>query len=428
MLGEFGLIAGDLHRDSGDVTAAKQHYRTALQTLDPGFPDQAWRAEWGLARCEMSRQGSTVARGHYRRALRHLATPHQELLAESLSSGYHRQREALYEEALTLALDEGQFAWALQIVEAGKARSFLSLLQRRGHPLRVRDRLSPYLQQRLQDETRLRCQIEEARARIYPPEPADAPLRATGQPQGNLADLTRLCREYETVIQDLRLVGEPQAAAYFPEPFDAQGFCQKAADYLPAGWAALAYYLTPENLTTFHLREEGAKMTRRLLSAYDRHILHQCTDPDPAARELVYRNTLGGKSAPNRPGEKYRQHLHHLLIPERLLADSPTLLLIAPHRTLHHLPFQALLKDGICLVERFPLRYTPSLQVMEMLWERGGGGDIRGVCWSVACRSTESVQCPCPTRATKWPSCVPALEAAAALSGDGKPAGRPCCK
>jgi len=364
------LVAGDLHCDSGDVTAAEQHYRTALQTLDPGFPDQAWRAEWGLARCQMSRQSHAAAKEHYRRALRHLAVPRQELLAESLSSGYHRQREALYEEALALAVDEDQRAWALQIVEAGKARSFLSLLQRRGRSLRAHDRLSPYLQQRLQDEAYLRCQIEEARARLHPPEPADAPLRDAGQPQGDLADLARLCQEYETVIQDLRLAGDPQVVAYFPEPFDAQGFCQRAAAHFPTGWAALAYYLTPEHLTTFHLNEEGIKVTRRPLSAYDRHILHQCTDPDPAARELVYRNTLGGKSVPNRPGEKYRKHLHRLLIPERLLEDTPSLLLIAPHRALHHLPFQALLEDETCLVERAPLRYTPSLQVVEMSWER----------------------------------------------------------
>ncbi len=361
------LIAGDLHRTAGDSLAAENHFRTALSVLDPGFPDHAWRAEWGLARCQRQ-HGRAGAVANYRRAIHHLATPREELVTEALSSGYHRQRQALYEEALAFALDEDLTGWALEIVEASKARSFLSLLQRRGRPLRDDVAMSARVRSLLEKEQRLRGQIEEARARLYRSEPTVSAMRGDGTSRHDLNALSDLSRQYEDVVQDLRLAGAVHTGPSTAQPFSVDRFIRQATTRLARGWAGLAYFVTGSELTIFHLHEAGVEAIRKPLSAYDRHILQQCTDPDPTARELVYRGTIGGRPVPSRPGEKYRQHLGRLLIPNHVLSDAPQRLLIVPHGSLHHLPFHALLHGDTCLIERAPILFAPSLQALETLW------------------------------------------------------------
>ena len=66
-------------------------------------------------------------------------------------------------------------------------------------------------------------------------------------------------------------------------------------------------------------------------------------------------------------GKDYLRRLRQLLIPKDLNADT---LIIAPHGSLHALPFHALMDGEEYLIERHAVIYTPGLQALQALFDQ----------------------------------------------------------
>jgi tetratricopeptide (TPR) repeat protein len=399
------LAAGEVHLEQGEVAEAARLFAETLTVLAPGFPDDAWRAWYGLGRCALVQGDRSRTLEHWLSAVELTSQIRAALPTERLSGGFFASRRRLYEETFVLALEEGAKEQALAVAEASKAQTFLTL---RAEPFRhaqdkpfeglhtecsrsAQDRPQgeawtghlgwhgvgrddPYLAELLSQEERLRREMESLRRelRLLEADEARPILRSEGelhsdQPQA-LARLAELSQVYEEVVEKLRLAAPGWLEAHSPVPFLVEALRQVAAAHLPSRWACLNYYVLDDAVVTFYLDAQRLTVHRRPLNAYDSLALRQCTDPAGEFRELIYRGTIRGHRTPGDPGRTYLQHLYRLLIPpevEDLGEDD--LLFIAPHGFLHGLAFQALLAGEKPLVIRVPLTYIPSLGVLQLL-------------------------------------------------------------
>ncbi len=383
------LAAGGVHLKQGEVTEAARLFAEALTVLAHGFPDEAWRAWYGLGRCALIQGDRSRALEYWLSAVELTSQIRAALPTERLSGGFFASRRRLYEETLVLALEVGGTEQALAVAEAGKAQIFLAprtesfdhaqdkpqgeaWTDQRGW--RAVGGGDPYLAELLSREERLRREMESLRRELRPlkADEAGLTLRNEGelhsdQPQA-LARLAELSQAYEEVVERLRLLAPDWLEAHSSMPFSVQALRQVAVAHLPVHWACLSYYMLDDTLIRFYLDSQQLSVDSQLLNAYDRLALRQCTDPTGEFRELIYRGTIRGHRIPGVPGRTYLQHLYRLLMPpdvEDLGEDD--LLLIAPHGSLHGLPFQALLVDEKPLVTQVPLTYVPSLSALQLL-------------------------------------------------------------
>ncbi len=365
------LTEGELRLAWNEPIAACDCFARARAILAPGFPDYAWRADYGLARCMIGSAQRAAALAHYRRATQTIAEARAILVSEQISNTFFAQRQSVYDDALTAALAQDDHAAVLEIIEASKARAFLTLIQHRGWKLRE-DRRDPYVVELIARERDLRYQLDAQRARA---------LRQTGKAEGDtvpaagaaneLSELNALSQAYESVVTRLRLAATGLAGVAAPAPFALDQFRAAANAALGDDWSALDYYLSGDDLAIAVVTPTEVRVERKTLSRYDRAILDKCASQETDLRELVYRGTLRGSDAPS-PGANYLRHLYRLLIPARLGRT----VIISPHRSLHALPFHALMDDDAYLIEQHVVVYAPSLQISQLLLEGKRAGAV----------------------------------------------------
>ena len=151
-------------------------------------------------------------------------------------------------------------------------------------------------------------------------------------------------------------------------PFSLDAFREMAHARWGNKWAALNYYFSGGTLTTVYVDSENVQVESAPLSDYDQYVLRLCTSTRPDEREAIYRGTVRGNRAPAL-GAKYLRTLSEKLIPRRVHAlRGEHTLIIAPHGSLHRLPFHALMDEGQHLLERFTFVYTPNLEALTQLY------------------------------------------------------------
>jgi tetratricopeptide (TPR) repeat protein len=364
------LLEGEIRLETNHIRPAEELFRKAGGILSPAFPDQAWCVEEGLGRCALARGDKAGALHHWALAAGFITRARDTLPTERLSGDYFAGRQYIFQAAIELAVGLDEAELALRLAEAAKARAFLS------HPwslrLRPEHRNDSYLAGLIAREEVLRQQLASLRNQltvsVQGEEPQVMGVVTRGGPEMVLQELAELSREYEEVVDQLRLAASPGAAMLLPA-FSLDSFRQAAAAHLPGDWACLEYHFSGDRLFIFHLDRHRLRTYVRQLTPHDSLILRQCVSPQPERRELIYRGTIQGFPVPGDPGRLYRQHLGELLIPPEIRAlASDGLLIVIPHGPLHGLPFHALFTDGQPLMERVPLVYVPSLQALESLW------------------------------------------------------------
>ncbi|MCL4395611.1 MAG: CHAT domain-containing protein [Chloroflexi bacterium] len=373
------LTEGELRLQWNEQLEAEQAFVRALAVLSPGFPDQAWRVEAGLGDCAKVACKPLAAIEHYLNAMRIIAQSRSILVTEQLSNDYFSSRQSVYDRALKIAMELDAPEIALEIVEASKARVFLSLLQnRRWHISNARD--DPTVAQLLAREKELRYQLDALRthATVTPPKDKEDALRGDTQAHISIAELQELnalSHAYESVVARLRLYSNGLTGVSAPSLFALDQFREVASARLGTDWAALDYYLSGDDLTCIVVQPTRVSVSSRTLSKYDRGILDKCVSQEHDLREIVYNGTLRGEPTPS-PGLRYLSHLYHLLVPEWLDAET---LLIAPHGALHALPFHALRKGDDYLIQHHTLIYTPSLQALQYLLVEEQAGSAKSL-------------------------------------------------
>lgn len=369
------LGIGETNRTAGNYLKARSHFRQALTILAPHFPDQAWRAEYGLYHCARAEADLPAAMEHCLQAARYINQAHEHFRVERFGERFFADRRHVYDEAISLALNLNEPEKALEVVELGKARSFVSQLDSRGLRLRARDVSDAYLSDLLRREEALASRLASLRKSLYvhTDEGAGEALRSLGelgsdQPEA-LTLLEQLSSEYEEVVDRLRLTAPCWVTTRAASPFELSKFRELVSSCITSSkWGCLEYYMSGTDLVILYVDPQNVVCRSKELTDFDRLVLRQCTSPEPDLRNLVYRGIIHGHAAPRPPGQLYLRHVSNLLIPEEIkpLADSG-FLIIAPHNFLHRLPFHALLIDDRHLIEKVSILYTPTLHALQRL-------------------------------------------------------------
>jgi len=370
------LTEGELRLVWNDHTAAADCFQRARAVLSPAFPDHAWRADYGLGRCAAASGDGAAAHGCYLNAVRTIAASRSALVTEQISNDFFARRQSVFDDALSIALQQRDTESVLEVIEASKARTFLTLLQNRGWKQRS-DRDDPYIAALIAREKELRYQLAKLRGRVVveaAPEVGEA-LRGgkalDSISAAALQELDALSRAYESVVTQLQLGTIGLAGVSVPAPFAFLKFRDATNAAFGTDWTALDYYLAHDTLTIVAVSPTETHVERKVLSTYDRAILEQCTASEPDLRELIYRGTLRGVEVPS-SGRSQLRRLYSLLIPQGL----GTTLIISPHGVLHRLPFHALMDDAAFLVERQTLLYVPCLQALQLLTSKSGDSSV----------------------------------------------------
>ena len=281
------LIEGELQLQARAFDAAEECFARARTALTPGFPDHAWRAEAGLARCAHARGDRVTALAHYRAATRDIADLRAALIAEQFSDAFFAQRQAVYADALALAVELDDAPAAFDIVEASKARAFLALLDTRGWQAR-RDDADGYIGGLIARERELRNDLQTLRQRV------------TAQTNSHARDDSATARaaQYETVVAQLRLATRGLAGAPMPAPFALAEFRAAMCATFGDDWRALDYAWTENQIIIVEIAPDTTRLTRKTLSAFARKLLEQCVAVEPDLRERVYRGTVRGARVP----------------------------------------------------------------------------------------------------------------------------------
>ncbi len=360
------LTEGELDLTWQEPAAAQACLHRARAILSPAFPDQAWRADYALGHCAALAGNDAAALEHYLSAVRTIAGARAALVTEQLSGDFFARRQSVYDEALALALRQGAAECALEIVEASKARTLLTLLARRGWRVAGKQP-DAYLADLTAREKELRYQLNALRARIaVQVQDLGESLRSGREfamSAAALEELNARSQAYESVVAQLRLATTGLAGIAALARFSLGDFRAAACERLGTDWAALEYYLTEESLIRIAVYPDRLETASQELTAYDRAVLEQCTRTDADVRELVYGGTLRGHAVAS-VGTKYLRHLYRLLIPADL---SATTLVVVPHGVLHRLPFHALIDGPAYLIEKHTVFCAPGLQALQHL-------------------------------------------------------------
>ena len=370
------VALGEIALRQGEDAAAEAEFTGALSVLAEGFPDHAWRAAHGLACVHQAKGDGWAALGRYREAAELIRRARASLWAEEPSASYFDRRRHVFAAGVRLAMALRDRTAALELVEDSKAQALFTLLRARGLGLDQEDRGDPYVRQLLARERMLRQRLRQARSHVsltegYATRGGGIPMQVAAHE--GLAELARWQTQYAATLEALRAQRSLADPAPYAPPFNLETFRQKVAAHLPAGWAALAYYLDGDELYTFYLDEHDLEAWQRRLERYDALVLAQATDPSPGRRMQTYGARGNGLSN----GLMLLRHLRQVLIPaaveERLSPQRP--LWIVPHGRLHHLPFHVLPSRKPCpsdarasyLGQEVTLHVVPSLRLLEHL-------------------------------------------------------------
>lgn len=370
------LIEGELHVQWQTWETAEDFLTRAQKTLETSFPDQAWRTHYGLSRCAAAQGRSSDALAHALTAVHSIARARATLVAEQFSNDFFAERRNVYDDALMLAYRFKQDEQALKVIEAGKARTFLTLLENRGWVVR-RNQTDPYIADLIAREKNLRHQIAALRKRMVVQATYETgePLRGKSEiasvSAAALQELDAVSQAYESVVTQLRLSTSGLAGISIPGAFVIDEFRQAMNAQFHADWCALDYYLSNDTLTIAVVQPNRLSIEQKKLSTYDLAVLSKCVSSESDLRELIYRGTLHGQAAPA-PSTNYLRHLYRLLMPVQCTAST---LIISPHGSLHALPFHALLNGNCYLVEQSTVVYTPNLQSLHRLLDSPANDD-----------------------------------------------------
>ena len=375
------LTRGELHSAWREWEEADDYLQRARHTLYPGFPDQAWRADYALGKVALAQQNRKAALRHYLDAVDLITNLRAGLGLEQLSNDLFGARQQVFTDGLALAQNEGESAEALRVIEASKAQTLFTHLLHRDWRIQDPSDDDAEVADLVQRERELRYQLESLRRRVS----LDAaysegkPLLRDGSvdvvPAETLGEINELSRAYESIVGRLRLARRGLSGVPSLAPFSIAPFREMAQARWGNRWAALDYYLAGDDLTIAYLDPDEVRIESVRLTGDDYSVLRRCAGTNPDLRALVYRGLGGDGASP--VSARYLRHLADKLIPAKVRASTgERILIIAPHGPLHHLPFHALMEGDNYLVDRFDFLYTPSLQTLTQLDHdaRGTGG------------------------------------------------------
>jgi tetratricopeptide (TPR) repeat protein len=336
------LVGGQIHLQAGETYQARICYQQALEINHELIPEISWQARTGLGECAQADGDPATAFVHYRTACQTLYQTRQSLYQPALSASLVSASLALVDRAVRLSLHHGTPADSLALIDGIKATA---LNRQLANPLRPTKAGSERLDEMRQEINYLQAELRSA---------ISGAVWEMGQAE-TLALRHRLLSAAESYAWESdRAARQIQPGAESAAAFNLETFRRHAGQACPQGWAALAYYLSDDDLILLVISPDRFEVRQVLLSPVERLALDACVRRTAQDSDFAI--------------------LGRTLLPEDLLAGlSPeNTLLISPHGSLHHLPWAALQagRANKPLVARCIPLIVPSLHTFLLLSDR----------------------------------------------------------
>lgn len=335
------LALGDVQRELGEPGEAETAYRKAIEHADRiPLPEVHWRALFGLANLDLDAGNRASAKGNLEAAIEIVERLRARIKIEEFQDGFLQDKQELYDQMVSLLLDEGEVVAAFNFSERSRGRSFIDLLG--NQKIEVH---SPQDAEELKREKELRARMSELERRL-------GQLEDEGERADLEAELEEAQRAYQDFLIDLRLKN-PQIASFVEVPTQD---VESLQELIEPSTKVLIYHVLPDELVSWVIGKDTIQSTRT----------------------PVERSELAGRI------QGFRQRLQNfddideeLAILSRLLLEPNLPLLgdaeqvcVVPHRELHRMPFAALQVGLENLVDRYALFYSPSSSVLRYTYAR----------------------------------------------------------
>ncbi len=336
---------GSYFQQTGNTHQARLTWEQVLNWSQEIMPDIAWQAAAGLALLAQTRGNNHMALKHYHQVREALRQLRQGFWQPELMSSFNLQPAATLDQAIHLAVRVGTSQDVLAFIEENKARLNNRQIQNRSAQSTTTP--STALQTALYEIRWLQEQLRmkpEANRRWQ-----NTPLKK---------QLKEQIKAYETSRSRWQREQQGDPGVPLDKSFDQNAFRQKANEVLGTDWIALDYYLTEEQIQGVVITPTGSHTWAK--KRIDRDNL--------AIKDMVY----DGWQATETEATSPLRILGQFLIPELVvpLLTPRTMLIIAPHRQLHDIPWAALQLDDKPLVALCIPTLTLSLSNLMSLWSR----------------------------------------------------------
>lgn len=377
------ISVGHCSLHAGDPPAARAAWQQALALSDGLLPEITLQANAGLARLEVEPAGKLEL---YRRGVAAMAEMRRDFRQPELADSFFSGRAGLLEQAVRLAVELERGEDALALIEEGKGQLLARAIsgEAAGGALPASEELLNLRAEMdlLQEQLRAMGMERDLRRR------SEELARLRGR-------LRQRAGQYAALRGRLARAAWDGAEEARPEGFQRERLAAALDGHLGGAlWLGLDYFLTPDEIFVALVDGDGCRVVRRARTA----------------RLNVALEQLGRAAAPHGPDLRV---LGELLLPpevrERLRPDM--LLIIAPHRELHRLPWVGLLlpDSGQALATVATPVIAPSMQALSMLLRR----DERAAKESEAGLREQLLAVCVAEFASRWPA-LPAVRAEAA--------------
>lgn len=335
------LAWGDYFYSQQLWQAAEKGWQTAWELNQARLPEVDWRACAGLAKLAEQNGQWETALSHYYRLSEALGKMGRDLWQTNL---YLTRPEQSLTPAIHLTLAREQHTDCLRFIEQSKAQIVTRQLLLPNPTLPHHHQHQTLKAEINWLKAKIRVNWESRPGRIHP----ISHLQLTQQLKSKM-------EAYDQLLSQLERSQQP-ADGLVP-PFHWQHFQRLANGILGFHWAAISYYFLENSLSYALLTPTGCQTGQRELSADVSFILESLLNSGRATTHLT---------------DPDLETLGEWLFPPaiRPYLQTDTTLLISPHTELHHLPWPILLIDDKPLVTKAIPVIVPSLQYLELLWQR----------------------------------------------------------
>ena len=321
------------------ITLAAQIKRTRSV---PGLYIGQSRALAGLGRTEEAFAAA-------RQAVSHIEEIRADLGDATLRSSFFDDKQGVYRQAVTLALQAQRPEEAFALAERSRSRTFLDLLGSQTTLSKGRTRAL------VDEEVRLRARLAAAQ---------EDEASGADETERPVAQVEALDRDYRAFLERVRKESLEQASLMAVEPVTLP----EIQALLPEGATLLEYELDDGGAVVWIVERQRFAVVR--LSGDRQALLGQIRR---------FRAALAGQ-APIAEVQAQAQALYRRLIGPAREHIRGQRLVIVPHGALHYLPFAALRSpDGRWLVEDFALSMLPSASVLRYLVDKAAGAPGRAL-------------------------------------------------
>ena len=336
------LALADWHLAKGERDKARGMYGRALeQSLAVHLPEVTWRAHKGLASVARQNGDIPTARAEIDKALLVVEDLRGAIKVEELKNGFIANKLDLYDDAIQLALDFPQpgqdpalIAWTYS--ERSRARSFIDLLANRKISLSSKEDT-----RRIDEQRALKDRIFAAEDMLAKAPAADKPARAK--------ELSDLRETYRDMLVEIRAANPKLSAFVTVEP----PTLPEVRKILAKDSGLLEYHVASKETLVWTITDTSMRVTRL-----------------PIGRDKLATMVHDYKSKMEaiRPVDAEAKVLFTLLVEPAIGADlkGKRFLGIAPHGSLHYVPFAALRDGNDYLIDRYALFYVPSAAVLPL--------------------------------------------------------------